>query len=233
MFRIPVISQLPTSRVRAVNENNEGEHGLIPPPPRLPFDFTQSYRISDNDILSVVRGRQTIPHMLTQNGINASFDDVTFLWSIMKGDPQNQIINPAGIFHDHIPNFIRSDGGLGLILAAANGQVKMVNYLIRHGAHINAQYDRALILAAINGKLPVVEYLIDHGANPHAQNDRALREGTPAVQAYLTEVIEQERHMRQHYRQAMGELRSLPPSEVFPGGTEYHAAYERFPRRRY
>ena len=50
-------------------------------------------------------------------------------------------------------------------MAAANGYLQTVKYLIKHGARVNARHDEALKTAAMRGYLSVVMYLVQHGAN--------------------------------------------------------------------
>jgi len=47
--------------------------------------------------------------------------------------------------------------------------------LVEQGADLHAQNDYALRLAAENGHLKVVKYLLEQGANLHADNEKALR----------------------------------------------------------
>jgi len=47
--------------------------------------------------------------------------------------------------------------------------------LVEQGADLHAQNDYALRLAAENGHLKVVKYLLEQGANLHTKNDYALR----------------------------------------------------------
>ena len=63
---------------------------------------------------------------------------------------------------------------MDLIEAAQNGNLQQVQELIKNGADVHAQNDRAFMGACWNGHLPVVEYLLAHEANIHAQNERAL-----------------------------------------------------------
>jgi len=60
-----------------------------------------------------------------------------------------------------------------LLLAAANGHLSVVEYLINQKADINAKDDIGnthLHYAAVNGHLSVVEYLINQKADINAKN---------------------------------------------------------------
>ena len=54
-------------------------------------------------------------------------------------------------------NFITNDQALRL--ASENGEIKVVKYLVDHGANVNAEDDYALIWASINGHKDIVKYL--------------------------------------------------------------------------
>lgn len=61
-------------------------------------------------------------------------------------------------------------GRMAFMLAAANGYVEILKFLVKNGADINAtsDYNRtALILAARNGHLEVVKILLENGADPN------------------------------------------------------------------
>jgi len=49
--------------------------------------------------------------------------------------------------------------------------------LIKKGANIHANEEKALFYASARGKKDVVKLLIDMGANIHALNDDGLKEG--------------------------------------------------------
>lgn len=63
---------------------------------------------------------------------------------------------------------------MGLIGAAVNGHLPVVQYLHQHGADIAVLSHRALTGAAENGHLPVVQYLHQHGADITAQNNSPM-----------------------------------------------------------
>jgi hypothetical protein len=93
----------PFSRSGNTNWNDEDEDETVARPvtiaPQPRFTLAQSSRLSDRDILDIVRGTALISHVLTHHSIQANYDDINFLWSVMKGDPHDQIINPTGAFH--------------------------------------------------------------------------------------------------------------------------------------
>ncbi len=62
-----------------------------------------------------------------------------------------------------------------LRIAADDGYLNVVEYLVEHGADIHAVDDYALRWAAANGHLPIVKYLVEHGADIHVDNDWALK----------------------------------------------------------
>ena len=70
-------------------------------------------------------------------------------------------------------NFITNDGALKI--AFENGHLKVVEYLVKNGADVNAKDDEALRFASRNGHLDVVNYLVEHGSNIHAADNYALR----------------------------------------------------------
>ena len=85
-----------------------------------------------------------------------------------------------------------------LILAASEGHLPVVQYLIEHRAEVNARSynygSTALMLAAENGHFPVVQYLVEQGAEVNAKNDYgwtaliwAARYGHLSVVQYLVE----------------------------------------------
>jgi len=81
-----------------------------------------------------------------------------------------------------------------LIKAAINGDLPLVNLLLRYGADVEAQ-DRsqitALIWAACEGEFEVVELLIQHKADLNAQDNSGL---TALMMASMKDV-----EARQHY----------------------------------
>lgn len=50
-----------------------------------------------------------------------------------------------------------------LILASQNGQIESVKSLIKQGADIRAENDRALVIACFNGHYQIVKLLIEYG----------------------------------------------------------------------
>lgn len=62
-----------------------------------------------------------------------------------------------------------------LRLAARNGHIDIVKFLVAQGADIHADDDDALRVAAEFGQLDIVRYLVDQGADVHARDDFALR----------------------------------------------------------
>jgi ankyrin repeat protein len=55
-----------------------------------------------------------------------------------------------------------------LILAAQEGRLEMIKYLVKEGGNPRAQADQALIRAATEGHLDVVAYLLSLGADANA-----------------------------------------------------------------
>ncbi|KAI9202280.1 ankyrin repeat-containing domain protein [Polychytrium aggregatum] len=62
-----------------------------------------------------------------------------------------------------------------LRIAAENGHVDVVRFLLKSGANVRACFDHALRWSATFGHTEVVKTLLDHGANIHACQDYALR----------------------------------------------------------
>jgi ankyrin repeat protein len=59
-------------------------------------------------------------------------------------------------------------GTTPLMLASANGYLDIVEFLVKHGANLNAKGEygsTALMLAASAGHLDVVRFLVEHGAD--------------------------------------------------------------------
>ena len=73
---------------------------------------------------------------------------------------------------------IHFDNELGLRYASKNGYLDIVKYLVEKGADIHALWDFSLRHASENGHLNVVKYLVEKGANIHAEHD------TPVTEAY-------------------------------------------------
>ena len=68
-----------------------------------------------------------------------------------------------------------------LIVGSEFGHLNVVRELLRQGANVNAQHDKALRMAVYNGHLAVIKELLDNGADIHAKRDwplyRASRDG--------------------------------------------------------
>jgi putative sugar O-methyltransferase len=60
-------------------------------------------------------------------------------------------------------------------LAAANGQLEILQRLHQNGADILAEEQLPLRLAAACGWIPVVDYLVEHGATPHRYGDELVK----------------------------------------------------------
>jgi len=86
-----------------------------------------------------------------------------------------------------------------LHVAASEGHMKKVAYLVRAGANVNVQANYGhtpLYLAALNGHLLVVKYLVNHGADIHLSRQGktpmriAIDTGEVAVADYLYQVYQ-------------------------------------------
>jgi len=76
------------------------------------------------------------------------------------------------------PSSIANIDETALELAALNGRIDEVRYLVQRGADVRANNDHALRYAAQNGHIDVVRYLVEHGADVNAYDDVALRSAT-------------------------------------------------------
>ena len=63
-----------------------------------------------------------------------------------------------------------------LDIAASEGHLEIVKYLVNKGANIHAGDDYAVRVASRRGHLEIVKYLIKKGADIHARNEEALRD---------------------------------------------------------
>ena len=60
------------------------------------------------------------------------------------------------------------------ISASGNGDLKMVEYLVKNGANVTALDNSAVIWASIHGHLKMVEYLVKNGADVTDQDNSAI-----------------------------------------------------------
>ena len=74
--------------------------------------------------------------------------------------------------------YIHFNEEAGLRYASKNGYLDVVKYLVEKGADIHAMWDFSLRHASDNGHLEVVRYLVENGADIHAEDD------TPVTAAY-------------------------------------------------
>jgi ankyrin repeat protein len=76
---------------------------------------------------------------------------------------------PVELFPRDTNDAANTDGMTALHFAAQNGDTAIVQYLVEHGAEINAQDEilsrTAIHLAAEKGNLDCIKYLAEHGAN--------------------------------------------------------------------
>ncbi len=80
---------------------------------------------------------------------------------------------------DHVVRF-QQDGALSdhseaCVLAAANGQLAVLQYLHRSGCDLQAIAQKAFVLAAANGRLEVVRYLHENGCDIRAADNAAIK----------------------------------------------------------
>lgn len=64
--------------------------------------------------------------------------------------------------------------GVGLVTAARNNNIKLLNLLIKHGVDVNLKNDRgdtALTIAALHGNIEIIELLINNKANLNLPDD--------------------------------------------------------------
>lgn len=62
-----------------------------------------------------------------------------------------------------------------IIIASANGNDKLVDFLIKSGANVQAYDNLPLQQASLHGHIEVVKLLLAGGANPSALNGRAIK----------------------------------------------------------
>jgi len=106
---------------------------------------------------------------LVSHGVNPNTTD----------DEGDSGITRAGISdHLDIIKYLVSKGvSITSMAAAGYGQIKIVKYLVNHGAHIDAKDnngDTAMINAAGYGYLKTVKYLILRGADVHAKDNNGV-----------------------------------------------------------
>ncbi len=70
---------------------------------------------------------------------------------------------------------IDEKGNLALNFSSANGHLEVVKYLVLKGADIHADNAFSLRLASEKGHLEIVKYLVKQGANIYSQEDEILR----------------------------------------------------------
>ena len=68
-----------------------------------------------------------------------------------------------------------SDENKALNKACEEGQLEVVELLLKYGADVHTNNDEALRIACEEGELKVVEVLLEYGADVHACNDEPLR----------------------------------------------------------
>lgn len=79
-----------------------------------------------------------------------------------------------------------------LILAAQEGHLEMIKYLVKEGGNPRAKADQALIRAATEGHLDVVAYLLSLGADANAGD------GLPLINAAHEGHLDVLKLLRQH-----------------------------------
>lgn len=72
------------------------------------------------------------------------------------------------------PNYEGSRIGTGLMIAAWNGDIELMELFLKYGADINyvsSRGEQAILQAAFKGQKKAVEWLLDHGATVNRDND--------------------------------------------------------------
>ena len=123
---------------------------------------------------------------------------------------------------------ILGDGQEVCLLAAANGQAEVVQYLHRSGCDLFGVAAKALPLAAANGRLDIVRYFHTRGCDIRAQGDAAIKaaagKGHLAVIRYLHEngsdihACRQAAHRLPLSHRAKPAIEYLASNGVFPEG---------------
>jgi ankyrin repeat protein len=75
--------------------------------------------------------------------------------------------------------------GGALIIAALNGHLEIVKFLLENDHYINRHQDLALKNAAHHGHLEIVKFLVKNGANIHTDEDEVDPLGSAAVRGHL------------------------------------------------
>ena len=102
-------------------------------------------------------------------------------------DPEDEEIQRIQTMIQNSPDLINAGAAGGAMLtplasAAANGWIKVVNYLLAHGADVNANHSQALFSATRAGNRTMVELLLNHGADVNAA-DPHYWNATPLIVA--------------------------------------------------
>lgn len=61
--------------------------------------------------------------------------------------------------------------------------------MVKHGANVTNCDNNALVMAATNGHLHVVQYLVHLGVNVQAQRNQAVRSAIRANHAYIVKYL--------------------------------------------
>ena len=135
--------------------------------------------------------------LLLDKGADAKVTDDEGLTALINASEMgsDQIVNLLLEKYEGDANDMSTSGFTPLIVASANGHLKVVKQLIKYNAEVNAVHPEgvnALMYAAAGGHIEVVEYLIQNGADInklHAHGGSALMEACTSGNIAVVEVL--------------------------------------------
>lgn len=140
------------------------------------------------------KGILEIKQLVVTAAGKGNLEELNYLITLNAHDPDDKVKRPGFLVREgvieaarkgrlnavmYLENLLerinpRDKHDYALVLAAENGHVDVVKYLMGKGLNIHTRNDEALIFAVRNGHLEVVKYLLGQGADIHARNDEVL-----------------------------------------------------------